>query len=95
MKKGPAKDCTDCNGKPKKVCVATTFVGKYCEKCMKVIEYMDKVTVKNDDEVSSEQKIKKDKSITVSEKDIKKIEKLKPKVEEKKEKGGKQLNIGL
>lgn len=93
MKKGPAKDCTDCNGKPKKVCEAKTFVGKYCEKCMKVVEYMDKVQVKAETEVSSEQKIKKDKSIEVSEKDIKKIEKAKPKKEEKKEKGGKQTTM--
>ena len=54
---------------------------------------MDKVQVKAETEVSSEQKIKKDKSIEVSEKDIKNIEKAKPKKEEKKEKGGKQTTM--
>jgi len=40
MKKGAAKNCTECNGKPKKLCNATTFVGTYCAKqgCMKVYE---------------------------------------------------------
>lgn len=93
MKKGPAKDCTDCNGKPKKVCEATTFVGKYCDKCLKVVEYMDKVTVKNENEVSSEQKIKKEKSLVVSKDEIKKIEKSKPKVVKKKTETGKQLKM--
>lgn len=93
MKKGAAKDCKDCNGKPKKVCKATTFAGTFCEKCMKVVEYMDKVQIKIDDEVSSEQKIKKEKAMAVSKDDIKKIEKSKPKVEKKKDEGGKQATL--
>ena len=56
MKKGAARNCTECDGKPKKTCKATTFEGTYCAKpgCMKVVEYMDKVTVKDESETSSE-----------------------------------------
>jgi len=56
---------------------------------------MEKVTVKDESETSSEQKIKKEKVTQATAEDIKKIEKAKPKKEAKQEKGGKQLNIGL